>query len=208
MKRANRKFLEIKISELITDLTGWYTEALDCKGLNNDEIQEEFFELVGDCKKLQFSSDCDETEFWGTFNSILDKYTSLLESRKKLTGRGRDEFRDSLTTAILCISHCSLLENYRREDDLKFVIEYLAGAYFSLGSLLGSVEERGQSGITTVVNKAVDIRHSFNRERKLGITEWYRKNKIKYKSKDDAAIEVASKFNLAFSTARKHLRGL
>jgi len=193
-------YFEEKKDEIFYSLKKWYMRSMDCKGLNNEEIHEEY------CKFLSEVEELDDTD---PYNSkLIDKYTALLESRTKLTTAGRDNFRYSMGIAIECLSDFSLVENLCPVCGPKFGVEYLINAHYWMGFLKGVEEERNVSGITTVVQKATDARHSFNRARKMDIMDWYRKNRSKYKSKDDAAVDAAHKFHVAHSTARKHLIGI
>jgi len=201
MTDEKQDFFENKKDEIFYTLREWYMEALDCRGLNNDEIHDEFCELLEDIDKADWQFENYNTE-------LLDKYAELLKSRKKLTELECDQFKWSLSLAINCLSYLYKVANYCPECGPKAAMEELVESSYWMGHLMGTEQERDDSGIGSVVKKAVNSRHEFNRSRKLDVVEWYRKNGSNFKSKDDAAVEVAHMFSLTHGTARKHLRGL
>ena len=194
-------YFEAKREELFYTLRDWYMLALNCKGLNNDEIDAEFYELINEIEEI------DDTDS-NCIIEIIDKYTDLLESRTKLNPSSRDNFRVSMSIALECLSHFSKVQNYCPSCGPKFAVEDMINAHYWMGYLRGTEDERNDSGISIVVQKTTDARHLFNRERKLELTDWYRKKRNTYKSKDDAAVDAAHIFHVAHSTARKYLIGI
>jgi hypothetical protein len=188
-------------NDIFYTLRGWYTKALECKGLNNEEIHDEFTDLLGAVETLNLQED-------DSFSGLLEEYTELLRSRRSLTDLEHRQFANSFLTFLCCVNNFTELQKYCDCCGPKFAMENLIDAYYWLGFLDGADEERKAFGLSTVIKKAVDNRHLRNRERKLEVAEWYRKNKDSYKSKDEAAVSVSHLFSLSHGTARKHLIGL
>ena len=60
-------YFEAKREELFYTLRDWYMLALNCKGLNNDQIDAEFYELINEIEEI------DDTDS-NCIIEIIDKY--------------------------------------------------------------------------------------------------------------------------------------
>ncbi len=190
-----------KQKELYSTLHDWYTGSWGCRGLNNNEIDEEFSSLYNDAEEAECTcSDCN--------GELLEKYMTLLTSRTKITESEQQQLKFSIAMAINSLSHLAEVNKYCSDHAPDHAMEDMMESNYWLGVLIGAEREREDYGMSRVLKKASDARHMFNRERSLKIKNWYRKNRKNYNNKDDAATDAAKKFSLSFSATRKHLRGL
>ena len=190
-----------KQKELYNVLYHWYMSSWGCRGLNNDEIDEEFTSLYNDAEEAECTcNDCN--------GELLDKYMTLLTSRTKIKKSERQQSEFSLAMVINSLNHLAEVSNYCADHAPDHAMGDMIESYYWMGVLMGAEREREDYGMSKVLKKASDSRHAFNRERSLNIKKWYHKNRKNFSSKDDAAIAATDTFNLSFSAVRKHLRGL
>ena len=199
MAGENEGFLESKIQELYSTLHGWYTDSWGCRGLNNDEIDEEFAGLLNDVEEAECT--CDSCK-----GDLLGKYMGILTSRTKITKTEKHQMEFSLSMAINSLAHFAEVNNYCPCCAPAHATEELIDSYYWMGVLIGSIRERADYGISKAARNASDVRHSFNRERRLKVQDWYRGHRKNYNNKDDAARDGEHIFNLSFSCIRKYLR--
>ena len=190
-----------KREEIYSLLHGWYLSSWGCKGLNNDEIDDEFSNLYNDAAEAECTcNDCN--------GDLLEKYMTLLVSRIRITEFEQQQSQFSLAMAINSLSHLAEVNNFCSDHAPDHAMGDMIESYYWVGVLIGAEREREDYGISKVIKKACDARHKFNRERRLKIKDWYRINRKNYNNKDDAATDAAKIFILSFSATRKHLRGL
>jgi hypothetical protein len=201
MAEENTGVFALKLQELHEILHGWYMSSWECKGLNNDEIYEEFSSLLNDVEEAECT--CDDCKV-----GIIEKNIALLASRKKITESQEQQLKFSLAMAINSLSHFSEASNYCPCCGPVHAMEDLIDSYYWLGVLIGSEREREDFGVSKAARNASDARHTFNRDRRLNVQDWYRKNRKSFKNKDDAASDAEHVFNLSFSCIRKYLRNV
>jgi len=188
-----------KREEIYNILHGWYLSSWGCKGLNNDEIDDEFSNLYNDAAEAECTcNDCN--------GDLLEKYMTLLISRIRITESDQKLSKFSIAMVINSLSHLAEVNKYCSDHAPDHAMEDMLESYYWMGVLMGAEREREDYGMSRVLKKASDVRHAYNRERSLKIKNWYRKNRKKYNNKDDAAIDAAKIHNLSISAARKHLR--
>lgn len=201
MKSDNGDVFESISADIYSSLKYWYTHSWGCRGLNNEEIEGEFEDLIEDSRNTECTCDYCNVD-------LVNGHIGILVSRERLTQSEITRKRFSLSIVIKCLSHFAESSNYCPSCGVDHALEDLLESYYWMGVLFGAERERVDYGRGVAAKSASDARHSYNRDRKQRVQSWYRKNKDQFSSKDEAAIEGEHLFNISFGTVRKHLRNV
>jgi hypothetical protein len=195
------EIFEASKNEVYSVLYGWYQSNWGCKGLNNDEIDDEFSGLFDDVNKAECTCDVCKVD-------LLEKHMEILASRTDIKDLKKAQLKFSMSMVINSLFGFAQVDNCCASCAPDHALEALIESHYWMGVLIGSGREREDYGIGKTLKKASDARHQFNRERARDIKSWYLKNRKSFDNKDDAAFKAAHDFNISFASARKHIRGL